>query len=99
MHEEGMLSIVRAASHYQIRYASTNYRTPDRRPYTCPDEAHLAAFLHACGLDRWSIHQTGAELRQGRVAVMPIAIAPAQREATFPLPCAGDAPAVAHASV
>jgi hypothetical protein len=96
MHEEGTLSIVRTPSYYQVRYASNNYGTLDRQPYRCPDEVHLAACLYACGLDFWSIQQACAELREGRMAIMPLVGARAQLDATFPLAPTSHASAVSH---
>ena len=85
MTEEGMLSIVRRGTAYQVRYASFNPHDLERRPYPCPDEAALVALLHHCGLEPWSLHRALAELRHGRLAVLPIALAEAQRQRYFPL--------------
>ena len=80
-----MLSIVRRGTAYQVHYASSNPHGLDRPPYPCPDEGSLVALLHHCGLDTWSIHQAGAELRQGRMAVVPLVCPQAQIQPYFPL--------------
>jgi hypothetical protein len=71
MTQDGMLSIVPRGTTYQVRYASSNPYDMDRPPYPCPDEGTLVALLRHCGMDTWSIHQAGTELRKGRVAVLP----------------------------
>jgi hypothetical protein len=81
--EEGMLSILRRGTTYQVRYASSNPHGLDRPPYPCPDEGTLVALLHHCGIDPWSIRQAGTELRQGRMAVLPCVCAQAQMQAYF----------------
>ena len=79
MTEGGMLSIVRRGTAYQVRYASSNPHDMDRQPYPCSEEGALVALLHQCGLEAWSIHQAIAELRHGRVAVLPIVLSETQR--------------------
>ena len=71
MTEEGMLSIVRRGTAYQVRYASSDPHALERQPYPCPDEGALVALLHHCGLEPWSLHRALAELRHGRLAVLP----------------------------
>jgi hypothetical protein len=66
MDQEGTLSIVQRGLTYQVRYASDNPYEHDRQPYTCPDEAHLASWLHHLSLEPWTIQQTFAELQRGR---------------------------------
>jgi hypothetical protein len=83
MSEEGMLSIVRRGTTYQVRYASSNPHSLDRPPYPCPDEDTLVALLHHCGMDPWSIQQAGTELRKGRMAVLPLSCTQAQLQAYF----------------
>jgi len=83
MTEEGMLSILRRGTTYQVRYASSNPHGLDRPPYPCPDEGTLVALLHHCGIDTWSIRQAGTELRQGRMAVLPLVCSQAQMQAYF----------------
>jgi hypothetical protein len=87
MTEEGMLSIVRRGTTYQVRYASSNPHGLDRPLYPCPDEGTLIALLHHCGMDLWSIQQAGTELRRGRMAVLPLSCAQAQMQAYFPPTC------------
>jgi len=84
MTEDGMLSIVPRGTTYQVRYALSNPYGMDHPPYTCPDEGTLVALLHHCGIDIWSIHQAGTELRKGRMAVLPIVYSQAQMQAYFP---------------
>jgi hypothetical protein len=84
MTEEGMLSIMRRGTTYQVRYASSNPHDMDRQSYPCSDEGTLVALLHQCGLEIWSIHRAIAELRHGRVAVLPIVLSEAQRQMYFP---------------
>ena len=74
-----MLSIVRRGDTYQVRYASTNPYGMDRPPSQYPDEGTLVALLHHWGIDAWSIHQAVTELRKGRIAVLPMVSAQAQR--------------------
>jgi hypothetical protein len=81
----GMLSIVRRGTTYQVRYASSDPHALERQPYLCPDEGALVALLHHCGLEPWSLHRALAELRHGRLAVLPIVLAEAQRQRYFPL--------------
>jgi hypothetical protein len=85
MSEEGMLSIMRRGTTYQVRYASSNPHDMDRQPYPCSDEGALIALLHHCGLETWSIHRAITELRHGRVAVLPIVLSEVQRQMYFPL--------------
>jgi hypothetical protein len=84
MTEEGILSIVRRETTYQVRYASSNPHGLEWPPYPCPDEGTLVALLHQCGTDSWSIEQAGTELRKGRMAVLPLRCTPAQLQAYFP---------------
>ena len=86
MAEAGMLSIVRCGTTYQVRYASSNPHALERQPYPCPDEGTLFALLHHCGLGAWSLHRALAELRHGRMAVLPIVLSEAQRQRYFPHP-------------
>jgi hypothetical protein len=92
MMEEGTLSIVRRGQTYQVRYAANNPSTRDDERSTHPDEAHMCAWLHHCGVDPWAIQQAAAELRHGRMAVLPIVWTPAQRHASFPVPAASGTP-------
>jgi hypothetical protein len=85
MTEAGILSIVRCGTTYQVRYASSNPHDMDRQPYPCPDEGTLVALLHHCGLEAWSLHRALVELRHGRLAVLSIDLAEAQRQRYFPL--------------
>ena len=85
MTEEGMLSIMRRGTTYQARYASSDPHALERQPYPCPDEGALVSLLHHCGLEPWSLHRALAELRHGRLAVLPIVLAEAQRQRYFPL--------------
>jgi len=79
MTETGMLSVVRRGHTYQVRYASSDPYSLDRPAYLCPDEGTLGALLLQWGIDAWSIHQAVTELRQGRIAVLPMVSAQAQR--------------------
>lgn len=45
MTEEGMLSIVRRGTTYQVRYASPNPQAMDWQPYQCTDAGTLVALL------------------------------------------------------
>jgi hypothetical protein len=85
MPEAGTLCILGEPHGYHVRYASNNAQSPERRPVTCPDEAALAAVLHACGLDPWSIDQACAELQAGRVAIVSLVCTRTHLDATFPL--------------
>ncbi|MGE3541326.1 MAG: hypothetical protein AB7N91_28320 [Candidatus Tectimicrobiota bacterium] len=69
---EGTLSIVRRGHMYQIRYAANDPYAPAYARSTQPDEAHVRAWLTDCGLDAWAIQQACAELRHGRIAVLPV---------------------------
>src|SRR5262245_14708471 len=84
MAEAGMLSIMRCGITYQVRDASSNPHDMDRQPYPCPDEGTLVALLHHDGLAAWSLHRALAELRHGRMAVLTIVLAEAQRQRYFP---------------
>jgi hypothetical protein len=84
MTEEGMLSIVRRGTTYQVRYAPSNPYGGDRLPYLCPDEDTLLTLFHHCGMDTWSIHHTSAELRKGRLAVLPLVGSPIHMHVYFP---------------
>jgi len=79
-----MLSILRRGTTYQVRYAPSNPHGLERPPYPCPDEGTLVTILHRCGIDPWAIQQAGTELRQGRMAVLPLRCTPAQLQASFP---------------
>ena len=83
MTEEGMLSIVRRGTTYQVRYASSNPHGLEWPPSPCPDEGTLVALLHQCGMDPWAIQQAGTELRKGRMAVLPLRCTQAQLQASF----------------
>ena len=83
--EEGTLSILRRGTTYQVRYASHNPYDSDRQPYTCVNEHTVVTLLQHCGMDPWSITQAVAELRQGRVAILPILCSPAPIPACFPV--------------
>ncbi len=85
MVEEGMLSILRHGTTYQVRYASSNPYDRDRQPYTCSNEHTVVTLLQHCGLDPWSITQAVAELRQGRMAVLPFVFAQAHLQDYFPV--------------
>ncbi len=85
MAEAGMLSIVRCGTTYQVRYASSNPHAMERQPYPCPDEGALVVLLHHCGLEAWALDRVLAELRHGRLAVLSIVLAEAQRQRYFPL--------------
>jgi len=41
--------------------------------------------LKGLGLEAWSLHQALTELRHGRMAVLPMVLAEAQRQRYFPL--------------
>jgi hypothetical protein len=86
MTEEGILSIVRRGTTSQVRDASSNPHAMERQPYPCPDEGTLFALRHHCGLGAWSLHRALAELRYGRMAVLPIVLSEAQRQRYFPHP-------------
>ena len=45
----------------------------------------MVTLLQHCGLDLWSITQAVAELRQGRMAVLPFVFAQAHLQAYFPV--------------
>jgi hypothetical protein len=84
MNEEGMLSIMRRGTVYQVRYAASNPHGVDREPYLCPTEDALLDLLQHCDMDAWSMQQTKTELRKGRLAVLPFACAPGLMHAYFP---------------
>jgi hypothetical protein len=84
MAEAGMLSIVRCGTTSQVRDASSNPHAMDRQPYPCPDEGTLVALRHHCRLGAWSLHRVLAELRHGRMAVLPIVLSEVQRQRYFP---------------
>jgi hypothetical protein len=85
MVEEGMLSILRHGTTYQVRYASSNPYDRDRQPYTCSNEHTVVTLLQHCGLDPWSITQAVAELRQGKMAVLPFVFAQVHLQDYFPV--------------
>jgi hypothetical protein len=84
MTEEGMLSIVRRGTTYQVRYAASNPQGVDRQPYLCPNEDTLLTLFQHCGLDAWSMQQTRAELQKGRLAVLPLVCAQGPMQVYFP---------------
>lgn len=84
MTEDGMLSIVRRGTTYQVRYASANPHGVDRLPYLCPNEATLLTLFQHCEIDAWSMHHTCTELRKGRLAVLPLVCSWAQMQIYFP---------------
>ncbi len=84
MTEAGIVSIVRRGTTSQVRDASSNPHALEQQLYPCPDEGTLVALLHHGGLEAWSLHRALAELRHGRMAVLPIALAEAQRQRYFP---------------
>jgi hypothetical protein len=86
MAEEGLLSIVQRGQTYQVRYASDNPYEPDRQAYICPDEAHLATWLHHYGLEPWAIHQAFADLQHGGVTVCRMVCSARDVARLFPLP-------------
>jgi hypothetical protein len=98
MTEEGMLSIVRRETTYQVRYASSNPHGLEWPPYPCSDEGTLVALLHQCGTDPWSIQQAGIELRKGRTGVLPLRCTQAQLQASFSSNRAGAQPRVSAAA-
>src|SRR5262249_62181856 len=69
---------------FRSRYASSNPHGMDRKPYLCPTEDILLALLQHWGLDAWSMQQTQAELRQGRLAVLPLVCRRGQMHVYFP---------------
>lgn len=88
MTEAGMLSIVRRGHIYQVRYASSNPYAPECSPYLCPDESALIAALRYWGIDAWEQQQAVTTLRRGGVAVLPVVLSEAHRQAYFSTPCA-----------
>jgi len=85
MTEAGMLSIVWRGTTSQVRDASSNPHALEQQLYPCPDEGTLVALLHHGGLESWSLHRALAELQYGRMAVLLIVLAEAQRQRYFPL--------------
>ena len=83
MAEEGMLSILRRGTTYQVRYASNNPYDREPQPSTCSDERTVVTLLQHCGMDPWSITQAVAELRQGRMAVLPCVFSQAHMQVCF----------------
>jgi len=84
MTEEGMLSIMRRGTTYQVRYASSNPQGVDRQPYLCPNEDTLLTLFQHCGLDAWSMQQTRTELQHGRLAILPLVYVPEPMQVYFP---------------
>ena len=84
MTEEGTLSIVRRGTGYQIRYASNNPHDQERLPWACPNETHLAAFLHYVGMKLGVIAQVCGDVRQGKMAVLLVSLSAEQLQAYFP---------------
>src|SRR5262245_6761034 len=84
MTEEGTLSIVGQPQGYGVCYASNDAYGLERQPATGLDAAGLATLLAACGVGPWAIHQAGAELHAGRMAILPLVCTRAQLDATFP---------------
>ena len=84
MTEAGILSIVRRGHTYQVRYDSSNPYDIDRLPYPCPDENAMVTLLYHYGIDAWSLQPAIAVLRKGGVAVLPLVLSEAQRQAHFP---------------
>src|SRR2546421_184413 len=66
--------------------ASSTPPAMERQPSPCPDEGALFALRHHGGLGAWSLHRALAELRYGRMAVLPIVLSEAQRQRDFPHP-------------
>jgi hypothetical protein len=66
MTEAGTLSIVRCGTYYQAHYAANNRHDLERLPHACPNETHLAAFLHHCGTECAMIAQVCAACAKGR---------------------------------
>ena len=91
MTEDGTVSILVQPRGYRLRYASNAAHGLERQPATCLDEAGLAALLHACGVGPWSIQQACAELRAGRMAILPLVCTQGQLDATFPRAPTSDA--------
>jgi hypothetical protein len=84
MRETGILSIVRCGPTLQVGYASFNPYDMDRRTYQCSNESTLVALLYYWGIDVWSLQQALVSLRQGKVAVLPVALSEAQLQTYFP---------------
>jgi hypothetical protein len=83
MVEEGMLRILRRGTTSQVRYASSNPYDRESPPYPCSDERTVVTLLQQCSMDPWSITQAVAELRQGRMAVLPCVFSQAHLHACF----------------
>ena len=83
MAEEGTLSILRRGTTYQVRYASNNPYDREPPPYPCSDERTVVTLLQHCGLAPWSITQAVAELREGRMAVLPCVFSQAHMQVCF----------------
>jgi hypothetical protein len=84
MTAEGTLSIVRRGTGYQVRYASNNPHAQERLPWACPNETHLAAFLHHVGME-WGVSaQVCGDVRRGKMAVLLVGLTAEQRQAFFP---------------
>jgi CheY-like chemotaxis protein len=81
--EEGTLSIVRRGQRYQVRYASNNPYAQDYPMHECADEAHLAALLHHCGTESAVMTQVCADVRQGKMAVLLVALSAEQLQTCF----------------
>jgi hypothetical protein len=58
----------------------------DRPLYLCPEEDAMITLLHHYGIDAWSLQQAMAALRKGGIAVLPLVLSEAQRQAYFPIP-------------
>jgi hypothetical protein len=86
MTEEGVLSIMRRGTNYQVRYASYNPYNLERPPYVCHTEAALVALLRHSGIDAWALQQAMATVRKGEMAVVPIVRSALQMHADFPSP-------------
>jgi len=83
MTEEGTLSIMRHGGTYQVRYASNNPYGMDCQPYACPDADTLTGLLRQCGAEAGAITHAFAELEQGRMTVLLIALSPVQMQGFF----------------
>lgn len=91
MRELDILSIVKHGQTYKVRYASSHPYDTERQVHCCLDEESLMAFLEACGLDAWSLHQAVTALRKGQMAVVPLVLPAVQVARYFPeaqaVPC------------
>ena len=81
--QEGMLSILRRGTAYQVRYASSNPYDRKQQSCTCADERALVTLLQHCGLEPLSITQAVAELRHGRMAILLCVCSQAHLQACF----------------